>query len=101
MLRRIRLPDGEAKALGHPEVMSALLHLYSLGYRRYFLYGIWHWVKVDDHFPAMRAEIGRVKNEVTRLNQEKPAGWRDLAGRYAAAIEGLEAEIARAKQKRR
>jgi len=101
MLRRIQLPDSEKKSLGHPEVMSALLHLYSLGYRRYFLYGVWHWVKMEDHFPAMRAEMRRLESEIKRLRREKPAGWRDLAGRYIAAIEGLAAAIAKAEQRKR
>jgi len=101
MLRRIQLPDSEKKALGHPEVMSALLHLYSLGYRRYFLYGVWHWVLMEEHFPAMRAEMRRLESEIKRLRREKPAGWRDLAGRYIAAIEGLAAAIAKAEQRKR
>jgi len=93
MLRRVQLPGGKRKALDHPEVMSALLHLYGLGYRNYFLYGVWHWVTLEDHIPAMRTEMQRLRDEIQRLQRDKPDGWRDLSSRYADAIEGLEAVI--------
>ena len=101
MLRRIQMPETKRKALDDPKVMSALLHLYSLGYRNYFLYGVWHWVTTEDHLPAMRDEIRRLEGEIQRLQKDKPAKWRDLSGRYAASIEGLKAEIERAKTPRK
>ena len=88
MLRRVKLPNGE-KALDHPKVMSALLDLYSIGYRNYFLYGIWHWVKVKDHAPAIRKKIQQLQGEIKRLRQDKPKGWRDLTERYTDAIDDL------------
>ncbi|HUT10616.1 MAG TPA: hypothetical protein VMY42_08970, partial [Thermoguttaceae bacterium] len=96
MLRRIQLPGSTKKALDDPEVMSAVLHLHAIGYRNYFLYGVWRWVTLEDHLPAIREEIRRLRNEIERLDREKPEGWRDLSARYADAIEGLEAEIVRA-----
>ena len=95
MLRRIQLPNSKKKALGHPEVMSAVLHLYSMGYRRYFLYGVWHWVDVEEHAPAIREEMRRLRSEIERLRREKPRGWGDLSARYADAIVGLEEAIAK------
>jgi len=88
-LRRVYLPDGKRKALDDPRVMSGLLHLYSIGYRNYFLYGIWRWVTVEDHRPAIEAEIVRLEKEIERLEREKPENWQDLSGRYSAAVEGL------------
>jgi len=96
MLRRVQATDGQ-KALGHPEVMPGVLHLYSLGYRNYFLYGIWRWVKLEDHLPALRQEIKRLEGEIKRLKGKKPDRWVDLSARYADAIEGLQAVIDKAK----
>ena len=96
MLRRIQLPGSTKKALDDPEVMSAVLHLHAIGYRNYFLYGVWRWVTLEDHVPAIQEEIRRLRVEIERLGREKPEGWRDLSSRYADAIEGLEAEIVRA-----
>ncbi len=100
-LRRIQMPDGQTKALDDPEVMSALLHLYAIGYRNYFLYGVFHWITMEKHTPAIRAEIERLEDEIERLRRDKPGQWQDLSDRYADAIEGLEAEIARAESRRR
>jgi len=96
LLRRLRESDGQA-ALGHREVMPGVLHLYSLGYRNYFLYGIWRWVKLEDHLPALRQEIKRLEGEIKRLKGDKPDRWADLSARYADAIVGLEAVIDKAK----
>ena len=96
MLRRVRTTGGQ-KALGHREVMPGVLHLYSLGYRNYFLYGIWRWVNIPDHIPALRREIRRLEGEIKRLKSEKPDRWSDLSVRYADAIEGLQAVIDNAK----
>ena len=100
MLRRVKLPDGK-KALGHPQVLPALLHLYSIGYRRYFLYGVWHWIEPKDYLPLLAREIPRLRGEIQRLQREKPARWRDLSRRYADAIDGLQAAIAKAKTSRK
>jgi sialate O-acetylesterase len=100
MLRRVQATDGQ-KALGHPEVMPGVLHLYSLGYRNYFLYGIWRWVKLEDHLPALRQEIKRLEGEIKRLKSEKPDQWADLSARYADAIEGLQAVIDKARTSRK
>ena len=89
LFRRVYLPDGKRKAMDHPEVVSTVLHLHSLGYRNYCLYGAWRWMTVEDHVPAIRAEMRRLESEIQRLTAEKPKGWKDLSGRYAAAIEGL------------
>jgi len=96
MLRRIQLPNSKKKALDHPQVMSAVLHLYAMGYRRYFLYGVWHWVTMEDHLPALREEIQRLQGEIQRLRRERPQGWADLSARYADAIVGLKEVIAKA-----
>ena len=96
LLRRLQLPDGK-KALGHPDAFPGLLNLYSLGYRNYFLYGLWRWIDVKAHVPALRQEIKRLEGEVKRLRSEKPDGWGDLSARYADAIEGLQAVIDKAK----
>jgi len=100
LLRRVQTTDGQ-KALGHPEVMPGVLHLYSLGYRNYFLYGIWRWVKLEDHLPALRQEIKRLEGEIKRLKSEKPDRWADLSARYADAIEGLQSVIDNAKPSRK
>ncbi len=89
MLRRYSYDDDKRKALGHPEVMRGVLHLYALGYRKYFLYGVWHWVNVEEHVDAINNKIKELEKEIVRLNREKPQGWKDLSARYADAIEDL------------
>jgi len=96
LLRRLKMPDGQS-ALGHRDVMPAVLHLYSIGYRNYFLYGVWRWVNIPYHLPALRQEIKRLEGEIKRLKSEKPDRWADLSARYADAIEGLQAVIDKAK----
>jgi len=56
---------------------------------------------MQNHAPAVEVEIRRLQREIERLRREKPDGWEDLSGRYAAAIEGLRAEIDRALSKGR
>jgi len=88
MLRRVKVAD-EKKALGHPKVLPAVLHLYSLGYRNYFLYGLWRWIDVREHIPLLQQEIKRLEGEIKRLQSEKSDRWKDLSARYADAIQGL------------
>jgi sialate O-acetylesterase len=89
LLRRLQATDGQ-KALGHRQVMPQVLHLYSLGYRKYFLYGIWRWVDVPAQIPAIQREITRLEGEIKRLRSEKPERWSDLSARYADAIVALQ-----------
>jgi len=97
LLRRLKMPDGQS-ALGHRDVIPAVLRLYSIGYRNYFLYGVWRWITVKDHIPAIRREIGRLQGEIQRLSDEKPDGWENLSRRYADAIEGFQAVIDKAQK---
>jgi len=101
MLRRVQVTGGK-KALGHPEVLPAVLHLYSLGYRNYFLYGLWRWIDLQENLPVLRKEIDRLEGEIKRLRKEKPDRWADLSARYADAIDELRnviADAAKSKKK--
>lgn len=100
LLRRLPYSDNE-KALGHPNAFPGLLNLYSLGYRNYFLYGLWRWIDVKAHVPALGQEIRRLEGEIRRLRSEKPDGWSDLSARYADAIEGLRDVINAAKSSKK
>jgi sialate O-acetylesterase len=92
LLRRLEAADGH-KALGDPKVLPAVLHLYSLGYRKYFLYGLWRWIDVKGSIPVLRQEIERLEGEIKRLRSDKPERWDDLSSRYADAIESLQGVI--------
>ena len=96
LLRRLPFADG-TKALGHPDALPGVLHLYSIGYRNYFLYGLWRWIDVRKHSPALRQEIKRLEGEIKRLRSEKPERWDDLSARYADAIESIQDAIDQAK----
>jgi len=96
LLRRLQVPGSQRKALDQPDVLPALLHLYAIGYRNYFLYGIWRWVTLENHLPALHKETRRLEREIRRLRSEKPESWEDLSTRYADAIAGLKEVIASA-----
>ena len=66
------------------------------GNRNYFLYGVWRWVTIEEHAPAIREKIRQLRDEIKRMESKKPEGWEDLSSRYAAAIEDLQAVIAEA-----
>jgi len=101
LLRRLQVPGTQQKVLDRPDVLPALLHLYAIGYRNYFLYGIWRWVTVENHLPLLHEEISRLERETRTLRSEKPESWEDLSTRYADAIEGLKEVIASAEESRK
>jgi sialate O-acetylesterase len=98
-MRRIKLDDG-TEALNSPDVLPGVLNLYAIGYRNYMLYGVERWIAYGKNVPAFRAKIDELTAETDRLKQEKPEGWKDLAARYADAIEGLRAVIDRAEKEK-
>jgi len=100
LLRRIKLPDGSS-SLNDPEALRAVLHLYSIGYRNYMLYGVDSWIRKPQNLPVFRAEIQRWQGEIERLRRERPGGWQDRVGRYEDAIQGLGELVARIEQERR
>ena len=100
LFRRIKLPDGR-QALNDPQVLSALLHIYGIGYRRYMLYGVEHWTSYKENIPAFRKKIMELRSEIKNLKRAKPEGWRDLSRRYEDAINGLNEWISRAEKRTR
>jgi len=100
LLRRTKLPDGNS-ALNDPQVLCAILELYAIGYRKYMLYGVEFWIRDPKCIPVIREKVRELQQRIEQLEKERPPMWRDLEGRYAAAIEGLQALARRIEERRR
>ena len=88
MARRVKMPDGR-ESLNDPRVLPGVLHLYSLGYRNYMLYGVERWIAKRGNVPVFRRKISELRAEMDRLRRDRPDGWEDLSRRYEDAVDGL------------
>ena len=100
MLRRVKTPAG-LPSLNDPRILPGVLHLHSLGYRNYMLYGVERWISRKENIPAFRGKAKELTSEIERLRREKPAGWADLSRRYEDAIVGLEVLIQQSQKTRK
>jgi hypothetical protein len=90
-----------SKYMGHPDVLPGVVNLLSLGAERMCLYGTLRWIEWDEASPRVREELDRLKKEAERLSGKDDSLSRDLARRYAVAVEILQRAIEQARARKR